>query len=85
VTEVRGEGLMLGMELDSAELATRAAAEMMGQRIVINRTSETVLRFLPPFVLERAHVDTAIAALDGILTHLNATSAALAGEQSHGQ
>jgi acetylornithine aminotransferase/acetylornithine/N-succinyldiaminopimelate aminotransferase len=85
VTEVRGEGLMLGMELDSAEVATRAAAEMMGQRIVINRTSETVLRFLPPFVLERAHVDTAIAALDGILTHLNATSAALAGEQSHGQ
>jgi acetylornithine/N-succinyldiaminopimelate aminotransferase len=85
VTEVRGEGLMLGLELDSSELATRTAAEMMGQRIIINRTSETVLRFLPPFVLERAHVDTAIAALDGILTHLNATSAALAGEQSHGQ
>jgi acetylornithine aminotransferase/acetylornithine/N-succinyldiaminopimelate aminotransferase len=85
VTEVRGEGLMLGLELDSSELATRTAAEMMGQRIIINRTSETVLRFLPPFVLERAHVDKAIAALDGILTHLNATSAALAGEQSHGQ
>jgi acetylornithine aminotransferase/acetylornithine/N-succinyldiaminopimelate aminotransferase len=85
VTEVRGEGLMLGLELDSAELATRAAAEMMGRRIVINRTSETVLRFLPPFVLERAHVDTAIAALDGILTQLNTASAALAGEHSHGQ
>jgi acetylornithine/N-succinyldiaminopimelate aminotransferase len=85
VTEVRGEGLMLGLELDSAELATRAAAEMMGRRIIINRTSETVLRFLPPFVLEREHVDTAIAALDGILTQLNTTSAALAGEHSHGQ
>ena len=85
VTEVRGEGLMLGLELDSAELATRAAAEMMGQRIIINRTSETVLRFLPPFVLERAHVDTAIAALDGILTQLNTASAALAGEHAHGQ
>jgi acetylornithine aminotransferase/acetylornithine/N-succinyldiaminopimelate aminotransferase len=85
VTEVRGEGLMLGLELESAELATRAAAEMMGQRIIINRTSETVLRFLPPFVLERAHVDTAIAALDGILTQLNTASAALAGEHAHGQ
>jgi acetylornithine aminotransferase/acetylornithine/N-succinyldiaminopimelate aminotransferase len=87
VTEVRGMGLMLGLELDSAELATRAAAEMMAHHIILNRTSETVLRFLPPYVLERAHVDTAIAALDGILTSL--TSAALAGqtpagEHSHG-
>ena len=85
VTEVRGEGLMLGLDLDSAELATRAAAEMMGQRIIINRTSDTVLRFLPPFVLERAHVDTAIAALDGILTQLTTTSRVLAGEHAHGQ
>jgi acetylornithine aminotransferase/acetylornithine/N-succinyldiaminopimelate aminotransferase len=94
VTEVRGEGLMLGLELDSAELATRAAAEMMGQRIILNRTSETVLRFLPPFVLERAHVDVAIAALDGILTQLTMNSAAMsgamagaapAGEKGHGE
>jgi acetylornithine aminotransferase/acetylornithine/N-succinyldiaminopimelate aminotransferase len=60
---------------------------MMARHIILNRTSETVLRFLPPYVLERAHVDTAIAALDGILTSL--TSAALAGqtpagEHSHG-
>ncbi|MGD0798235.1 MAG: aspartate aminotransferase family protein [Acidobacteriaceae bacterium] len=90
VTEVRGEGLMLGLELDSTELAMRAAAEMMGRRIVINRTSDTVLRFLPPFVLERAHVDTAIAALDGILTRLTTRDAAMAGaapagENAHGQ
>jgi acetylornithine/N-succinyldiaminopimelate aminotransferase len=89
VTEVRGMGLMLGLELDSAELATSAAAAMMAQRIIINRTSETVLRFLPPFVLERKHVDTAIAALDGILTSLTSTSAAMAGQvpaggHSHG-
>jgi acetylornithine/N-succinyldiaminopimelate aminotransferase len=89
VTEVRGMGLMLGLELDSAELATKAAASMMEQHILINRTSETVLRFLPPYVLERKHVDTAIAALDGILTSLTSTSAALAGpppagEHSHG-
>jgi acetylornithine aminotransferase/acetylornithine/N-succinyldiaminopimelate aminotransferase len=89
VTEVRGMGLMLGLELDSAELATKAAASMMEQHIIINRTSETVLRFLPPYVLERKHVDTAIAALDGILTSLTSTSAALAGpapagEHSHG-
>ena len=89
ITDVRGMGLMLGIELDSADLAKRAAAEMMAQHIIINRTSETVLRFLPPYVLERGHVDTAIAALDGILHRLTSTTAALAGqrpagEQSHG-
>jgi acetylornithine aminotransferase/acetylornithine/N-succinyldiaminopimelate aminotransferase len=89
VTEVRGMGLMLGLELDSTELATKAAAGMMAQHIIINRTSETVLRFLPPYILERKHVDTAIAALDGILTTLTSNSAALAGrtpagEHSHG-
>ena len=89
VTEVRGMGLMLGLELDSADLAKQAASEMMAKQIIINRTSETVLRFLPPYILERKHVDTAIAALDGILTSLTSTSAALAGpapagEHSHG-
>jgi acetylornithine/N-succinyldiaminopimelate aminotransferase len=89
VTEVRGMGLMLGLELDSADVAKRAASEMMAQHIIINRTSETVLRFLPPFILERQHVDVAVAALDGILTSLTSTSAAFAGpapagEHSHG-
>jgi acetylornithine/N-succinyldiaminopimelate aminotransferase len=89
VTDVRGMGLMLGLELDSADLAAKAASRMMAQHIIINRTSETVLRFLPPYILERGHVDTAIAALDGILTSLTSTSAALAGpapagEHSHG-
>jgi len=83
ILEVRGMGLMLGIELDSAELAKRAAAEMMAQRIIINRTSETVLRFLPPFVLEREHVDHAIAALDGILAAAMAGQSP-AGEHKHG-
>ena len=89
IVAVRGMGLMLGIELDSEELATRAVSEMMGQHIVINRTSETVLRFLPPYILERTHVDRAIAALDGILTTQPLNSAAMAGrapagEETHG-
>jgi len=89
IIDVRGMGLMLGIELDSTDLATRAVSEMMAQHILINRTSETVLRFLPPYILERKHVDRAIAALDGILTTHPLNSALLAGrapagEGSHG-
>jgi acetylornithine/N-succinyldiaminopimelate aminotransferase len=68
IVDVRGKGLMLAAELDSAELAKLTVAEMLKRRIVINCTSDTVLRFLPPYILERGHVDTAVAALDEIFT-----------------
>jgi len=84
IVEVRGMGLMLGMELDSAELAKRAAAEMMARHIIINCTSDTVLRFLSPYILERSHVDTAIMALDEVLAGLSSNNAALAGQSPAG-
>jgi acetylornithine aminotransferase/acetylornithine/N-succinyldiaminopimelate aminotransferase len=67
VTGARGLGLMLALELRSADTAKSVAAAMMQRRILINRTSETVLRFLPPFILGKSHVDLAVAALDEIL------------------
>ena len=68
IVDVRGKGLMIAAELDSAELAKLTVAEMLKRRILINCTSDTVLRFLPPYIVERAHIDTAIAALDEIFT-----------------
>ena len=68
ITDVRGKGLMLATELDNADLAKQTVAEMLKRRIVINCTSDTVLRFLPPYVLERRHVTEAIKALDEIFT-----------------
>ncbi|MBB6145239.1 acetylornithine aminotransferase/acetylornithine/N-succinyldiaminopimelate aminotransferase [Silvibacterium bohemicum] len=68
IVEVRGMGLMLAAELDSADLAKDVVADMLQRHILINRTSEAVLRFLPPYILGREHVDTAISALDEILT-----------------
>lgn len=86
ITEVRGKGLMLGLELDSAELAQRIAAQLLERRIIINRTSENVLRFLPPYILERSHVDSAIQALDELLSADTTSHAGAlpAGEHVHG-
>jgi acetylornithine aminotransferase/acetylornithine/N-succinyldiaminopimelate aminotransferase len=89
ITEVRGLGLMVGVEIESAPLATQIAREMMDQRIILNRTSETVLRFLPPFILQKEHVDTTIRALDQILHRIAnpavLAGAAPAGETTHGR
>jgi acetylornithine aminotransferase/acetylornithine/N-succinyldiaminopimelate aminotransferase len=88
IIDVRGKGLMLAAELDSADLAKLTVAEMLKRHILINCTSDTVLRFLPPYILERAHVDTAIAALDEIFTeHARGAAASQSshatGEQTH--
>ncbi len=77
VKQVRGRGLMLGMELRTAELAKAAADEMFAQRIILNRTAETVLRFLPPFLLTEKDVDLAVAALDNALAKAEETEATL--------
>jgi acetylornithine aminotransferase/acetylornithine/N-succinyldiaminopimelate aminotransferase len=85
ILEVRGMGLMLGIELNSAELAKQVAAQMMERRIILNRTSETVLRFLPPYILEKKHVEMAIDALNEILkANTELAGAVPAGEKIHG-
>src|SRR5579863_5030465 len=67
IREVRGMGLMLGMELDSADLAKSVVNHLLQHRVLINRTNETVLRFLPPYIAEKKHVDQVIRELDSAL------------------
>jgi acetylornithine aminotransferase/acetylornithine/N-succinyldiaminopimelate aminotransferase len=81
IRDVRGLGLMVGIEIESEELAKQIASAMLAERIILNRTSETVLRFLPPYILERKHVEATIAALDRILTSLT-SDPAYAGQAS---
>jgi acetylornithine/N-succinyldiaminopimelate aminotransferase len=75
IVDVRGKGLMVAAELDSAELGKRTVQEMLKRHILINCTSDTVLRFLPPYILQKEHVDEAIAALDEIfMEHAHGTA-----------
>jgi acetylornithine aminotransferase/acetylornithine/N-succinyldiaminopimelate aminotransferase len=87
IIDVRGKGLMIAAELNSAELGKLAVTEMLKHHVVINCTSDTVLRFLPPFIFERVHVDTTITALDKVFTAYTAAQAAVpssVGGQIHG-
>jgi acetylornithine/N-succinyldiaminopimelate aminotransferase len=68
IREVRGMGLMLAMELDSSDTAKAMVSTLLKKRILINRTHETVLRFLPPYIIQEKHVDEVLHALDSALT-----------------
>lgn len=68
IREVRGEGLILAAEL--AVPGKAAASQLLEAGFLINCTQEKVLRFLPPFIVERHDVDELIAALRPILASL---------------
>ncbi|MGC9291709.1 MAG: aspartate aminotransferase family protein [Acidobacteriaceae bacterium] len=64
-TEVRGRGLLQGLELTRpARPITDAALE---HGLLLNATQGTVLRFLPPYILEVNHIDQAMQALRKVL------------------
>ena len=67
ITDVRGRGLMIGVEIADPEVAKSLLANMMERHILINRTHENVLRFLPPYLITTAHIDHAIQALNELL------------------
>lgn len=85
IVEVRGYGFMIGVEMRSAEIAKEIADRMLFERhILLNRTSETVLRFLPPYLITKVHVDETIAALGSLLQEAGAAEAVPVGEEVHG-
>jgi acetylornithine aminotransferase/acetylornithine/N-succinyldiaminopimelate aminotransferase len=68
IQEVRGMGLMIGMDLESPDLAKSVFKHMLDRGVVTNRTDETVVRFLPPYIISKQHVDQAVDELDRILS-----------------
>lgn len=73
IQEVRGMGLMAGMEFDSADAARAVVKQMLERGVILNRTDETVVRFLPPFVITKQHVDVAIRQLNQVLGQASRT------------
>ncbi len=64
VKEIRGKGLMVGMELSiKCEDIVNKARE---QGVLLNCTSESVLRFVPPLTITKEQLDTAVSVLNEI-------------------
>ena len=70
VREVRGAGVMRGLDLTVD--ATPVVEGALARGLLVNRTSETVVRMLPPYTVSQADVDEAVAILDAVLAGLPA-------------
>ena len=68
IKEIRGEGLILGAQLDKPKRSgVEIVNECMKRGAIINCTVGTVLRFIPPLIITREQVDEVISILDGVL------------------
>ncbi len=66
---IRGMGLMMAAELKEP-VAAIVVDECLKAGVVINRTSETTLRFLPPLIVGAADIDRVATVLEKVLEEL---------------
>jgi acetylornithine/N-succinyldiaminopimelate aminotransferase len=65
VKEVRGKGLMCGIELDQP--ARPLVERALGYGLILNATAGTVIRIIPPLVITPAEIDEGCAVIDRVL------------------
>jgi acetylornithine/succinyldiaminopimelate/putrescine aminotransferase len=70
IVEVRGAGLMRGLELRVDATPVVDAAREHG--VLVNRTDQKVIRMLPPLTIEVADLDKGLDILDTVLTAVGA-------------
>ncbi len=70
VTEVRGLGLMIGIELDNNQLkhdCTEFVKLALDKKLLINVAGGNVIRLLPPLIIDQQHADTIIATVSDLI------------------
>ena len=67
ISEVRGEGLILGAELSKDDIGRDIVNECLSEGIIINCTVGKVLRFIPPLIISEEQVDEVISVLAKVL------------------
>jgi acetylornithine/N-succinyldiaminopimelate aminotransferase len=68
IREVRGEGLLIGLDLtcDGAPIVRNC----MKQGFLINCTQDHILRFIPPLIIQETEIDALIECLDGLFEEM---------------
>ncbi len=77
IVEVRGKGLLVGVEIDPAVASARTVCEaLIHEGVLTKDTHHTVVRLAPPLTISTAQIDVAVAALSKVLDGLMGVSQA---------
>jgi 4-aminobutyrate aminotransferase-like enzyme len=69
IVEVRGVGLMTAIVLNR-DYAPAVAAGCMWRGLIVNPVGQNIIRFLPPLIVRKEHVDTALGILGEALSEM---------------
>ncbi|MGB4164565.1 MAG: aminotransferase class III-fold pyridoxal phosphate-dependent enzyme, partial [Bacillota bacterium] len=69
IADIRGRGLMVGIELKEAKAAAVLAA-CRKKGLLVHCAGDKTLRLLPPLIIEKSDVDEALRILCGVLSEL---------------
>ena len=71
VSDVRGRGLLIGVEIDPTRATARTVCErLLAHGILSKETHQTVVRFAPPLVITRDDLDFALTSVRAALAEL---------------
>jgi ornithine--oxo-acid transaminase len=69
VKEVRGKGMLIGVELKPVSGGARRFSEaLLEKKILVKETRDTVLRFAPPLIIDQPTIDWALERIQDVLT-----------------
>lgn len=72
IRDVRGKGLLIGLELDPVWISARKfCEELMRNGILSKETHETVVRFAPPLIITADEIDSALAIIHSVFNSLD--------------
>ena len=72
ITEIRGLGLFIGVEIDPALSTAREVCERLMQRGILSKeTHDTVVRLAPPLTISRSEIDWALDRLNAVLAEMD--------------
>ena len=66
IAEVRGSGLMVGMEF-SSDIAGAIKEKMFERKILVGSVKTRIIRLLPPLIVKKEHIDTLCTNLEEVL------------------
>ena len=71
ISDIRGRGLFIGVEIDPDLASARSICEaLMTRGLLSKETHETVVRLAPPLVISKAEIDWAVQQISEVITAL---------------
>lgn len=72
IKDVRGKGLLIGLEIDPSYSAHQICLQLLSHGLLTKDTHQTVIRFAPPLIITKEEIDSAISALKKVFAEIDA-------------